>query len=169
MAAIELTGLARAQIVGTFSGTGTAEDTITLGGLAYTLKDSTTTGAREVKIGADAATTCTNFCLAVNAGPSGSGTLWGSTTTASPYVTAVDNRDATVTLLAKAPGLIGNAVVIAESGTGFSFAGAATRLADGTGAFQTLLLASLNTIYNTHQLNAETLGMLGRIITDIGS
>ena len=167
MAAAILTALARAQIVGTFSGTGTADDTITIGGLAYTLKASPTTTAREVKIGASAAATATNFCLCVNAGPTGSGTLWGSATTANPYVTATDNGDATVTLKARDSGVIGNAVVISESGTGFSFAGAATRLAGGVGQQRDLVVTALGVLKANKGLNSDALAYTSLILADL--
>jgi hypothetical protein len=163
----ELTGVVRAQIIGTFSGVGTANDTITIGGVAYKLVADPTTTAYEVEIGASEIITCTNFCLAVNAGPTGSGTLWGSATVANPYVTATDNGDATVTLKSRVIGAIGNAIVISEAGTGFSFAGAATRLAGGVGQTEDLLDTHLTILRDNVQLNSQAVGKVRRILADL--
>lgn len=165
--ALVLTALARAQIVGTFSGVGTANDTITIRGSAYKFVADPTTTALEFEIGSTAAISCTNFCLAVNAGPTGSGTLWGSATTANAYVTATDNGDATCTIKARSAGVGGNAIVIAESGTGFSFAGAAVLLAGGVGQLEELIETSLTKVKVNMQCNAEIEKIVGDILLDL--
>lgn len=117
------TGPVRASKRGTFSGgVPTANDTITINGVAFTAKDSGA-GANEFNIGASAAATCTNFVAAVNA--STSGKIKGT-------VFAVDNGDATVDLYATDPGQGGNLFTIAESMTNFAWAGGATALSGGT-------------------------------------
>lgn len=113
----------------TFSGVGTAEDTITIGGVTYTLKAAPTTGANEVKIGATADETANNLLAAINGG-AGAGTLYGSLTTEHPDVYARKNATAVVGVVAKVGGTAGNAIATTESGTGTSF-GAAT-LTGGT-------------------------------------
>lgn len=117
-----------ASLVLTFSGTGTADDTVTIGGQVYTLK-AAPAAANEIDIGADAATSAANLAAAIN-GAAGAGTLYGTGTVPNAHVTAVA-VGAAVTLTAKQPGAAGNAVVVAESGSGTSFAGAATALTGG--------------------------------------
>lgn len=109
----------------TFSGVGTADDTITIGNKTYTLKAAPTTGANEVKIGATAAETAANLIAAINAG-TGAGTLYGSLTTKHTQVSAAQgSTTAKVLVTALAAGDEGNAIATTESGTGTSW-GAAT-------------------------------------------
>lgn len=115
---------AKASQLGTFSGVGTADDTITIDGVVYTLKAAPTTVANEVKIGASAAATAVNLIAAINADPAGSGTLFGSLTTEHTTVSARLNASAVVEVVAKTEGTAGNALATTESGTGFSWAAA---------------------------------------------
>jgi hypothetical protein len=107
----------------TFSGVGTADDTITIGARVYTLK-AAPAAANQVKIGATAAETATNLIAAIN-GDAGAGALYGAGTAPHADVSARSNASAVVGLVAKAPGTAGNAIATTESGTGTSF-GAAT-------------------------------------------
>ena len=50
---------------------------------------------------------------------------------------------------------IGNAIVISESGTGFAFTGAATRLAGGVGQIQDLIGTQLALVENMFQVNSQ--------------
>lgn len=109
-----LTGAA--TIAGTFSGVGTADDTITINGTVFVLKASAAS-ALQVTIGGTATATATNFAAKVNANPE-----CGVRATSSGAV---------VTLYAIDPGTPGNDIAISESGSSFSFAGAATALAGG--------------------------------------
>ncbi len=112
----------------TFSGVGTVADTITIGSVTYTLRAAPTTVANEVKIGATATETAANLVAAIN-GAAGSGTTYGSLTTAHPDVTA-SAAAAVVTVTAKNGGTAGNSIATTETGTGTSFGAAA--LAGGT-------------------------------------
>lgn len=138
--------LIAASITGTFSGTGTANDTITVAGQVYKLVE-TLADANDVLIGATAADTRNNFVAAVNAA-AGAGTTYGTGTVANASVTAAAASTADVTLTAKVKGTVGNSIAISESGTGFSFAGAATVLASGADTsaadFTTLFTAAVN-------------------------
>lgn len=138
--------LVAASITGTFSGTGTDGDTITVGGQVYRLKD-TMAAINDVKIGADAAATRNNLVAAINAA-AGAGTTYFTGTTANASVTAAAVSTADVTLTAKVKGTVGNSIAISESGTGFSFAGGATVLANGADTsaadFTTLFTAAVN-------------------------
>jgi hypothetical protein len=167
MAAVILTSLARAGKAGTFSGVGTANDTITIGGLAYKLVTTATTTALDVEIGASAAATATNLRLAINAGPTGSGTVWGSATTAHPAVTATDDGAGVVTVSARTAGAIGNYVVISENGTGFSWAGAATALSGGVGQLEELTEAALGVLKANKGLNADALAYVNLLLADL--
>jgi hypothetical protein len=76
------------QAVGTFSGAGGNNGTITIGTQVYTLKTViNNANAREILIGATATDTANNLAAAINGG-AGSGTLYSSATTAHPNVTA---------------------------------------------------------------------------------
>lgn len=94
----------------------TAADTVTIGSHVYTWRDTVGTTADEVLIGATIADCSTNLKLAINAGPTGSGTLWGSDTVANTQVTATATTT-TVVVTAIAPGDGGNAIATTESGT----------------------------------------------------
>lgn len=107
-----------ATLAGTFSGVGTADDTITINGVVMTLK-AAAANSHEVTIGGTATATAANLVAKLNAIPDEVG------------VTA-SNTGAVVTLTAIVPGTDGNGLAVAESGTGFSFAGGATALAGGS-------------------------------------
>ncbi|MDR3474331.1 MAG: hypothetical protein P4M09_21990 [Devosia sp.] len=112
----------------TFSGTGTAADTVTIGTTVYTLAVAPDVTVNEVKIGATAAETAANLAAAVNGGD-GAGDLYGSATLPHPDVVA-SAAGAVVTITAKVGGTAGNSIATTEAGTGTSF-GAAT-LTGGT-------------------------------------
>lgn len=112
----ELTGAA--SKAGTFSGVGTAADTITVNGQAFTMVASAP-GTFDFVIGGTPTLTAVNFAAAVNAHPD------------ETHVRVVQ-AGAVVTLYALEAGYGGNNIAIAESGTGFSFAGGATALSGGT-------------------------------------
>jgi hypothetical protein len=107
----------------TFSGTGTAADTVTINGVVYTLVAAPAV-ANDVKIGASAAATALNIIAAIN-GAAGSGVTYGAATTPHPDVSARSNASTVVGLAARVPGAAGNAITTTEAGTGTSF-GAAT-------------------------------------------
>jgi hypothetical protein len=109
----------------TFSGVGTADDTITIGSTVYTLKAAPTTVANEVKIGATAAETAANLIAAINADPDGAGTLYGSLTVAHPQVSAAQgSTTAKVKVTALSAGDEANAIATTESGTATSWTAA---------------------------------------------
>jgi len=112
--------LVRASKTGTFSGTGTDGDTITVGGQVFTLKD-TPAASTHIQIGATAAATRNNAVTTLNA--------------ASQFVYATASSTASIVLSSKVLGVIGNLITLAESGKGFSFAGGATALSGGSGFF----------------------------------
>lgn len=105
----------------TFSGIGTADDTVTIGGRVYTLK-AVPAAADQIDIGADAPGTAANLAAAINAA-AGAGTLYGTGTTANANVSAVA-VGAVVTLTARQAGALGNQVTTTEAGSGASFAAA---------------------------------------------
>lgn len=118
-----------ASMAGTFSGVGTAADTITIGAVVYTLRAAPTTVANEILIGGTAAETAANLAAAINLTGT-PGTDYGSLTVIHPTVSAVV-ESAVVTVTAKVAGVGGNAILLAEAGTGFSWAGGAVLLAGG--------------------------------------
>lgn len=117
----------------TFSGTGTAADTVTVGGRVYTLVAALTGAADEVLIGASATATAQALKNAINGNEATFEVTHGSETD-HPSVVA-SGAAAAITLTAKAAGADGNAVTTVESGTGASFA--AATLTGGTDAKDT--------------------------------
>lgn len=114
----------------TFSGVGTADDTITIGSVTYTLKAAPTTVANQVKIGASAAETAANLIAAINAG-AGAGTLYGSATVAHPQVSAAQgSTTAKVKVTARVAGDEGNAIATTEVGSNTSWAAVTLLLGD---------------------------------------
>lgn len=105
----------------TFSGTGTADDTVTIGTVTYKLV-AAPADANDVKIGAAAADTAANIAAAINGG-AGAGTVYGEGTEPHPQVSASVNS-AAVTVTARQVGDGGNGVATTESGSGTSFASA---------------------------------------------
>lgn len=117
-------GNAKATTTLTSSGVNvTAADTVTIGNKTYTFRASVTTTANEVKIGADAATTLANLKAAIN-GAAGSGTTYGSLTTAHTQVDAGTITATTLVLTAKLGGTTANAYASTKSAVTLSFPGA---------------------------------------------
>lgn len=107
----------------TFSGVGTAADTVTIGGRVYTLVAALTGAADEVLIGASATATAQALKNAINGDEDTLDVTHGATTD-HPSVVA-SGAAAAILLTANAAGAGGNGVTTVESGTGASF-GAAT-------------------------------------------
>jgi len=109
-----------ANKAGTFSGVGTAGDTITINGTAFTAS-ATPAVATDFLIGGTATATATNFAAVANL-------------PANMDLThcRVTRSGAVVTVYSLERGYGGNNIAISESGTGFSFAGGATALSGGT-------------------------------------
>jgi hypothetical protein len=170
-----LTGLARASKVLTFADVSIANETVVIGTVTYTFKASVTTTANEVKVGATATISATNLASAINHGSfatgdaSGSGTLWGSDTALNPYVAAVDDLAGGLTLVARTAGLVGNAIPISETGTNTAFAGGAVFLTGGTGYLTDLVYTQFSNIRLYHQINAQTSGLVDRIMIDLAT
>jgi len=120
-------GAVKASGAVTFSGVGTADDTVTVGGITYTLVAAPAV-AYDVDIGANVTETGANLAAAINAG-AGAGTAYGTGTVAHPDVSAAADTGV-VTVTAKIHGPSGNLIATTEAGTGASFAAAA--LAGGT-------------------------------------
>lgn len=160
--------LVAAAITGTFSGVGTANDTITVAGVVYKLVDALTGAANEILIADTAAHTRDNFVAGVNAA-AGAGTTYGLGTVANPSVSAAASSTADVILTARIKGTAGNSIAISESGTGFSFAGAATVLAGGTDTsasdFTTIFVAAVAA--SSARLNATRISANEVLVVDL--
>jgi hypothetical protein len=105
-------------VLGTFSGTGTANDTITIGGVVLTLV-AAAANENEITIGGTAAITATNTIAVINANSKLKG-----------FVLASSGGSAIVSLQLLMGGRLGNMVGLTEAGTGFSWA--ATSFAPAT-------------------------------------
>lgn len=121
-------GAVKASLVGTFTGAPTADETITINGVAFTAKDSGATGD-QFNIGANVTATAAALVAAINA----------SSTAGIVGVVTASNVAGAVTVTCVVPGLVGNAIVVAESMSNFAWAGAATKLASGTDGTATTL------------------------------
>lgn len=97
----------------TFSGTGDPNDTVTVGGVEYTLV-AAASNAYEVAIGVDASETAANLVAAIMAA-SGAGTAYGTGTEANVAVTAAAAAGV-VTATAKIEGTAGNSIALAKEG-----------------------------------------------------
>lgn len=106
----------------TFSGVGTASDTITIGSRTYTLV-SALTAADQVLIGGSVTASAANLVAAIN-GAAGAGTTYGTGTTPHSSVSA-SSAVGVVTITAEYAGSRGNQIVTTEAGSGTAF-GAAT-------------------------------------------
>jgi len=129
-AVLALTGVAQATGVLTFSGPGTAADTVTIGTRVYTLVAALTGATDQVLIGADATATGANLAAAIDA-VTGAGTSYNVGTLANTQVTAVSVAGV-VTLTAINGGVASNSIATTEAGTNTSFS--AATLTGGTGA-----------------------------------
>ncbi|MDR3405122.1 MAG: hypothetical protein P4L99_21690 [Chthoniobacter sp.] len=109
----------------------TANDTFTLGATTYTFKASVSTTANQVKIGSSLAATQTNVVDAINALPGGSGTEFGSATTANATATAAAAVANVITVTAILPGTAANSAASTSSFTSGSNAWGASTLAGG--------------------------------------
>lgn len=109
----------------TFSGAGTAGDTVTIGTEVYTLVAALSVGPaveNEVLIAGTAALTAANMAAAINGG-AGAGVVYSGTTQKHPFVDA-SVAGAAVTVVAEVAGTGGNAIATTESGTSTSWAAA---------------------------------------------
>lgn len=101
----------------------TTADTVTIGGIVYTFKD-TLAAAYDVKIGAGEEATGDNLKAAINADGT-AGVNYFAGTLANPVVTAVSNGAGVVTVSAIYAGTQGNAITLAESADNTTVSGAA--------------------------------------------
>lgn len=108
---------AKAQARYALSALPTAADTVVIAAVTYTYR-VTSTGADDVTIGADAATTIANLAAAVNAG-AGSGTAYGAGTSANVAAVAIPSNQ-TLILNAAASGVAGNALALSATGSVFT-------------------------------------------------
>lgn len=115
----------QAQSTLTLSGNAVADETVTIGTTVYTWKATVSTTAYQVKIGATKEDSLDNLAAAINAG-AGSGTVYGSFTTAHPSVEAVHSEgSATMPVYGAAVGTSYNTIATTETMTNGSW-GAAT-------------------------------------------
>jgi hypothetical protein len=106
----------------TFSGVGTAADTITVAGKTYTLRASVATTANEVLIGASATATAQNLRDAINTN-SGAGTTYGSATVKHTLVRATVSG-AVLTVTALTEGTAANSQATTDTSSSASWASA---------------------------------------------
>lgn len=98
----------------TISATTSADtQTVTVGGVTYTLNTSLTNTANNVLIGVSTTTMAANLASAINAG-AGAGTTYGTGTVANPSVTATSALGV-LTVTAITPGTVGNAIATTET------------------------------------------------------
>lgn len=107
----------------TLSGNAVADETVTVGAKTYTWKASVSTTANQVKIGATASDSIDNLIAAINAG-AGSGTVYGSATTANAAGTAAAGAGDTLVFTAGAVGTASNSVATTETMTSGSWSAA---------------------------------------------
>lgn len=118
-----------ASMTGTFTGSPTASETITINGVIITFVASASPLNNQVSLSGSPSTTtlASRLAAAINA----------STTDALSGVVQATSLGAVVTVSALLAGYIGNIVLLTDSATNFTWAGAATRLAGGSGCLPT--------------------------------
>lgn len=92
-------------------------DTVTIDSVPYTFKDTLTTAAGDVLIGASVTTAQNNLVAAVNATAGGAGVTFGSLTVAHPTVSAGAFSSAAATFTARTAGTDGDAIATTETFT----------------------------------------------------
>lgn len=113
-------GAVHASLAGTFTDVPSADETITINGVAFTCKDSGATGDQFNK-GASVTAAAANLAAAINA----------STTAGIAGVVTATSALGVITITADAPGLCGN-YVVADGLSNFTWAGSATRMTGGS-------------------------------------
>ena len=113
---------------GTLTLTGNALDTetVVIGSKTYTFQTTLTDVDGNVQIGATATDSVNNLIAAINL-DAGAGTLYATSTTIHPTVSAASGGGSTMVVTAKTPGATGNAIATTETLTNGSW-GAATLL-----------------------------------------
>lgn len=114
-------GAVQASLAGTFTGAPTATETVTINGVAFTARASGATGD-EFNIGGSVTITAANLAAAINA----------STTAGILDVIYASSDVGVITVTSKQAGKVGNAIVVADALSNFTWAGSATKLAGGT-------------------------------------
>ena len=114
-----------AAATGTLTLTGNAVDTetVTIGTKTYTFQATLTDVDGNVLIGATASDSLDNLIAAITLG-AGAGTLYATSTTLHPTVTAAAGAGDTMDVTAKVQGTAGNAIATTETLTNGSFGGA---------------------------------------------
>ena len=105
-----------------FTDTGSADETITIAGVTYTLK-AEPSAANEVDIGVDAEGTASNLAAAINLSGT-EDTEYGAGTVAHPLVTASSDAFGVVTVTAKVAGTLANGYATTETSAVASWAAA---------------------------------------------
>jgi phage tail sheath gpL-like len=113
-------GAVQATLSGTFTGAPTAAETCTINGVAFTARASGAVG-NEFNIGGTVTITAANLAAAINA----------SVTAGVADVVFASSALGVVTLSSKQAGKVGNAIIVADALSNFTWAGAATRFASG--------------------------------------
>lgn len=113
-----------ASLAGTFTGAATAADTVTINGVVLTaVSNGSTPTNNQFKVGTDATSVAANLTAAIMA----------STSDALAGVVRASSALGVVTVTCLIGGVIGNSISVSESSSAFSWAGAATALASGSG------------------------------------
>ncbi len=96
-----------------------AGDTVTIGDHVYTFAADASTAAFLVDVGTDLDESITDLVAAINADGVGDGTDYGSGTTVNPYVVATaDLANDEIDLVARVPGVMGEAIALAATSPG---------------------------------------------------
>lgn len=118
------------SIVATFTGSPTANDTISINGVTLTFVASASPTNNQVSLAGSPSTStlATRLANAINS----------STTDALMGVVGAVASAATVTIYCLIPGVIGDSILLTDSAANFSFASAATKLTGGAGGLPVL-------------------------------
>lgn len=141
----------------TSTGTFTDTQTVTIGGKVYTAQTTLTDVDGNFLIGADQTASHLNLLRAINLG-AGAGTLYATSTTIHPLVTATSSDGTHTIIKAKVAGAQGNLITTTETLTNASWT--STVMASGSG----VLYAALDAMRDESQMNAALLQQLNNLL-----
>jgi RTX calcium-binding nonapeptide repeat (4 copies)/FG-GAP-like repeat len=104
----------RATALLTFTGKGSANETVTIGARTYTLVSTTPSGPNQVLIGSDKNETARNLAFAINGDAQQQGVSFGAGTVPHPDVSA-EADDGTVVVTARVVGSAGNSIFVLQT------------------------------------------------------
>lgn len=150
-----------ASKTGTFTGSPTANETISINGVIITFVASASPTNNQVSLSGSPSTTTLATRLAATINTSTTGLLSG--------VVGASSSGAVVTVTCLVPGVIGNNIPLTDSATNFAWAGAATSLSGGLGRMPNLFTGTFTSGYNGSAVAPTPIIPLGPTAVNLGT